>query len=175
MKITNSTKDDKLEFNNESFFTIDLLSHKAKSNNEGFDFNTELVFVDCTIQSFVAPTLLLGRKIRFKNCTIDEFSCHATYFHGGLEIINCQINNESYFDCGGHNKFPNEVIIDNCQFNEFVNFFDIYYEGPVRITNNKFQKGTNLGFYLGVPYGIKEGVAFTIENNLGQMDLRAND
>ena len=138
MEIANWIEHDKLEFQNETFTTIDLLSSKAKSNKEGFDFYTELVFVDCSIQSFVAPTLLLGRKIRFENCTIDQFSCHATYFHGGLEIINCQIKKESQFDCGGYNKSPNEVIIDSCQFNEFVNFFDIYYEGPVTITNNKF-------------------------------------
>ena len=152
-----------------------MLSIIAKPNKEGFDFNTELNFLDCSIGSFIAPTLLLGGKIRFENCTINELSCHATYFHGGLEIINCLIIKESQFDCGGHNKSPNEVIIDNCQFNEFANFFDIYYEGPVTITNNKFKKGTNIGFYLGVPYGVKEGIRFKIENNKGQMDLTEND
>lgn len=165
---------DKLEFCSQDFGDINLTAIKAKPNADNFDFNTELHFDNCSIKSFNATVQVLGRLISFKDCKIGGIYCHAAYFFGGLVMENCVVNEPSTFDCGVHNQNPNEFVIDNCIFNGHLDFFDVYFEGPVRIINNNFRQGTSIALYLAVPYGIKEGLSFTLEANIGQLDKYAD-
>lgn len=166
---------ERLEFKNQNLGSIDLTSVKALPNPNKYDFNTELIFDNCTIESFNATVQLIGKPIIFRDCKIGGIWCHATYFFAGLEITNCTIKEASTFDCGVHNQQPNKFIIDNCIFDEHLDFFDVYFEGPVEITNNEFKNGTSIELYLAVPYGIKEGIPFKIENNKGQLDKYAEN
>ena len=166
---------ERLEFKNQNLGIINLTSVQALPNPNKYDFNTELVFENCTIESFNATVQLIGKPIIFRNCKIGAIWCHATYFFAGLAMANCIISEASTFDCGVHNIQPYEFIIDNCIFNGHLNFFDVYFEGPVQITNNEFRKGTSINLYLAVPYGIKEGIPFKVENNKGQLDKYAEN
>lgn len=166
---------EKLEFQNQHFGDIDLTFIKAKPNPDNFDFNTELIFENCRIKSFNAPTLCLGRPIIFKNCKIERLSCFSTYFFGGLKMTNCTIAKPSTFDCGVHNINPNEFIIDNCTFFGHLDFFDVYFGGPVIITNNDFRQGTSIALYLNDSLGIEENLSFIIKNNKGKLDKYADN
>ncbi len=90
-------------------------------------------------------------------------------------MTNCLIEEPSTFDCGVHNKHPNEFFIDHCTFNRQVDFFDVYFSGPVQITNNHFKQGTSITLYLTLPGGLKEGIPFSLENNKGELDKYAEN
>lgn len=165
----------RLEFNDQAFDEVNLDNCKATPNPDNYDFNTELIFKSCKIAYINATTLQIGKKITLVNCKIGGFCFYATYFYRGFEMRNCEVKEASTFDCGVHNLDPHEFIIDNCSFEGYLDFFDIYFSGPVRITNNKFKQATNIGIYLGVPYGIDEGVSYVLENNQGRLDKYADN
>ena len=96
-------------------------------------------------------------------------------FDGGFRMKNCTVNGRAVFDAGMHNKAPNEFALENCVFKEFVNFFDVHFDGPVKVTDNKFVKGTNLCIYLSPPIGIVAGQSILIEGNSGDLSLYAID
>lgn len=168
--IKNWTKYEELIFEGEEFQTIDLTTINALSNSDNLDFDTKLTFVNCRIKLFNASTRIIGKHIRFENCNLGGFLCHATYFLRGLSIIDCEFESMVTFDCGVHNKSPYEFVIDNSTFKEYVDFFDVYFCGPIKIRNNSFKEGTNISEYIKTPYGFKKGISFIIENNKGKLD-----
>ncbi len=136
--------------------------------NEVWD--KEVVFENCIFEYFSGSVTQFGKHVRITNCHFKNCQFVFTYFFGGLIIDNCTFDNYLDFQAGGHNKTGHPVIIKNTNFKEFVNFFDCWYENEVIISNNKFQKGTNL---LGQPNNIpvtfdKEVI---IKDNTGQLDL----
>lgn len=155
---------EKLEIKNQSFQRIDLAS-SLKYDKLKINVNTELTFINCQVDVFSATDIILTKKIRFENCTIGEFQCHATRFHEGFELISTIVKRASQFDCGGHNQSSHKIIIQDCIFEGYVDCFDIYCKGSVQIINNLFKDGTNLFLYLNTSYGIEEGVQFVIKNN----------
>ena len=104
------------------------------------------------------------------NCHFKKCQFVFTYFLGGLTIDNCTFDNYLDFQAGGHNKTRYPITITNNFFKDFLNFCDCWYEDEVTITNNCFQKGTNL---LGKPHNIP--VTFDkepfITDNSGKLDL----
>lgn len=163
---------ERIVFQDTHFDQIDLFDAKKPSADNSNDFNTELVFRNCTIGSFQAATLLLGKHVTFENCSIGFLSCFATYFFGGLRIENCVVKEESSFDSGVHNLDPHAFEIIGSTFEGFVEFFDVLFLGPVNISRNQFKAGTNLLRYLKVPYGIAEGIPCVTEGNVGEMEIR---
>ncbi|AEA45692.1 hypothetical protein [Fluviicola taffensis] len=165
-EITKWTEYDRLAFQDENFEKIDLTS---LMQSDKFDFNTELIFENCNIHSIGDSIKLYSKKISFIDCEIGSIWFQGTHFIGGLELKNCSVSNYSYLQAIGHNLAPNEFIIDNCVFNDYVDFFDCYFEGPVQITNNDFRQGTNIGIYLQRPFGILADINYKIENNKGDI------
>jgi hypothetical protein len=166
---TSLTNQKRLEFKNRDFGGLSVIP-------TNFDFKTTALIVDnCRMEAFGAPAEVFSKTVQLKNCTIGSLSCHGTYFLSGFQMTNCIIENPSTFDCGGHNIHPNEFFIDHCIFNGYVDFFDVYFAGPVRITNNHFRQGTSMALYLTVPSGIKEGLPFSLENNTGELDKYAEN
>ena len=168
---------EKLEFKNQSLGDIDLSKCTETPNSNGYDLNTELIFEDCEIGVFNAACLRLEKKVTFRNCHIQQLFCHATYFHGGLLLENSTVETASRFDCGVHNDSPNAFIIEACTFNGHLDFFDVYFGGPVRVVNNEFREGTSLGLYAfpASESNSKEGVTIHVEGNLGALDAFAQD
>lgn len=133
-------------------------------------WDKEIILENCVIENFSGSSIQFIKQIKLHNCTFKRCQFIFTYFVGGLLIDNCIFNDYLDFQAGGHNKTGNSVIITNNVFNDFVNFFDCWYENEVTISNNHFQKGTNL---LGAPLNIP--VAFDkepiIKDNIGQLDI----
>ncbi len=155
---------------------IDLLKNELSLTNlyisgelkieTGTTWDKEIIFENCTIEHFSGNTTVFEKNVKLINCHFKKCQFVFTYFLGGLIIDNCIFDNYLDFQAGGHNKAGNEVAITNNNFDDFVNFFDCWYESNVIISNNVFRKGTNL---LGKPYNIP--VTFDIEpivkNNIG--------
>jgi hypothetical protein len=136
--------------------------------NETWD--KEVVMENCVVEYFSGSATQFEKPVRLVNCHFLKCQFVFTYFSGGLIIDNCIFDGYLDFQAGGHNKTGKPVIIANNQFADFVNFFDCWYENEVIISNNTFQKGTNL---LGRPFNIPVtfDIAPVIENNKGQLDL----
>ena len=165
---------DRIDFKNQNLELIRLPDFEIQS--PGLSFNTELHFDNCNIEAMSASTLFLGKKIVLNNCIINqELGFMATYFFGGFEMRNCVVKGFSTFSCGVHNNPPNKFIIDSCIFENYVDFFDVFFGWEAIITNNKFLKGTNLGVYLKVPFGIEKGIEFKLEKNEGNVNLRTEE
>lgn len=134
-------------------------------------WDQELVFEHCTIAYFSASAVSFGQLVRFTNCHFKNCQFVFTYFLGGLIIEHCTFDSYLDFQCGGHNKKGNPVMIANNHFRGFVNFFDCWYESEVIVRNNTFHQGTNI---LGQPQNLS--VTFEqepiIKDNIGQVDLK---
>lgn len=126
-----------------------------------------LIFKNCTLEFFSGNVTRFDKPVRLINCHFKKCDFTFSYFPGGLMIDRCSFDNYLDFQAGGHTNHP--VIISNCIFNGFVNFFDYQYEAAVNISNNEFRKGSNL---LGNPNNISVifEVKPVIENNTGKLD-----
>lgn len=164
-----------MKFNNQDFEVFDLTDFQTYPNSENSTFNTEIIFENCNIKSFIASTRQIGQPVIFNNCKIGSILCHSTYFFGGLKMTDSIIQQKSTFDCGGHNFDPFEFIIDNCTFHKHLDFFDVYFGGPVQITNNNFKAGTSINLYLNTNFAIKDGATFNIKNNKGNLNTYADN
>jgi len=130
----------------------------------------EVLFENCIIESFSGINTQFNEPVRLLNCHFKKCDFTFTYFLGGLTIENCTFDNYLDFQAGGHNKAGNPVIISNNDFNDFVNFFDCWYESEVKINDNNFNKGTNLlGKVHNIP--VTFDIKPIIKNNIGQLDL----
>lgn len=156
---------DSIRFLNEDLGDVDLWTLRLK--NVDYLIATELTFLNCNISTFNACCKYISKKITFIDCKISRLNCHATYFFGGVEIINSVISGKSTFDCGVHNSKTSSFIIAGSTFKDHVDFFDTYFEGPVTIENNNFEKGTSLGLYITT--AINNSCNNRIEHNKGDL------
>ncbi len=164
-----------LAFSDSYFELINLNDCVARPNSNNYDFNTELVFTNCTIDTFSVPARMVGKKISFHKCRIGNLMCSWSYFFEGVQIHDCTVLGETSFNAGVHNQAPNRFEILRSTFEGYVDFFDVYFKGPVVISKNDFKGGTNLGIYLKVPFGIDEGIPCLVEDNLGDLSKYADD
>lgn len=162
-------------FEDVHFDLLSLHDKGVRSDDEEFDFNTELTFINCSIDTFNSATFFLGKKVTFKNCQVGDLFCYSTYLGGGFEIEDCIITRKTSFMAGVHNNEGCPFKIINCRFEGYVDFYDVYFSGPVKIVGNEFVDGTNLNIYLNVPVGIGEGIPCLVESNLGDMSKYADD
>lgn len=137
-------------------------------SNEIYD--KAILIENCFIEYFSGSVTQFKEKVSFINSNFNECKFIFTYFLGGLHIENCDFENYLDFQASGHNTENNEIIIINNNFKDFVNFFDCWFESGVSITQNNFQKGTNL---LGKPYDIpvEFDVKPIIKKNIGKIDF----
>jgi hypothetical protein len=156
---------DNICFFNEDLGEVDLW--KLLLKNDDYLIATELTFVNCNISTFNSTCKYISKKVKFLDCKISSLICHATYFFGGFEIINSIISGKSTFDCGVHNAITSDFIITGSTFKDHVDFFDTYFDGPVTIVNNNFEKGTSLGLYINT--ALNTSCINSIENNKGDL------
>lgn len=169
MEISEWVKNNIVEIKDKSYDSIDFSKLKAIKNPNNYDFNTELSFENCSFDHILFPSQLVGKKISFNNCKIGSLNCYGTYFYGGFEMHNCKVLNTTSFECGVHNINPNKFEITECTFAGYADFFDVYFEGPVKIINNSFEGESNLEVYLKFPFGIVEGMSLELSNNIGNL------
>lgn len=133
------------------------------------NWEKEVVIENCIIEYFSGSVTQFEKPVRLINSHFRKCQFVFTYFLGGLTIDNCTFDNYLDFQAGGHNKAECLEIINN-NFKGFVNFFDCWFENEVTISDNIFDKGTNL---FGNPNNIpvtfdKEPV---IKDNVGRLDF----
>lgn len=138
---------------------------------EESEFNFPVVLENCEVESLKAGSVQFNKVVRFTNCHFKKCDFPFCYFPGGLEIRICLFDTFLDFQCGGHNKPATTFLISGTIFKEFVNFFDCIYEGPLIITNNNFEKGTNLLGNQIKPYVASFDDVVTIEENEGELNI----
>ncbi|WP_371827351.1 pentapeptide repeat-containing protein [Deinococcus sp. QL22] len=126
---------------------------------------------NCHFQRFNASITGFSGPVTFQDCRFDEARFFGTYFLGGARFINCIFTGEVDFSAGGHNTPPAEVVLEHCEFRQYVDFFDVWYTGPVRIQNCRFLGGTNLLIYLSEPYGSTLEYPPLVLENQGDLGL----
>jgi hypothetical protein len=133
-------------------------------------WDMDVTIENCIVESFRGNVTQFEKTVRFTNTHFKNCEFLYSYFIGGLIIEHCTFDSYLDFQAGGHNKPTHEIIIRNSDFNEFVNFFDCWYQGPISIIENRFHKGTNIG-------SEKQLITFdfppTIKNNVGQLDIES--
>ena len=134
------------------------------------NWEKEVVMENSIVEHFRGNMTRFDQHVKLVNCHFLQCEFMFTYFFGGFSIENCQFDQYLDFQAGGHNKIGNMVIINDNDFQDFVNFFDCWFEEEVIVSGNRFCKGTNL---LGAPKGIP--VTFEkipmIKNNQGRLDF----
>jgi hypothetical protein len=133
-------------------------------------WDKEVIIENCIVEYFSGSATQFEKHVRFINSHFKKCQFSFTYFSSGLTIDNCTFDNYLDFQAGGHNKNGKEIKITNNNFLDFVNFFDCWYQDKVTISDNKFNKGTNL---LGKPNNIPVSydIEPTIMDNVGQLDF----
>lgn len=166
-EITAKQAKDLLE-NGKALIDCYVIGELTLVTNENWEL--DVVIENCIIESFSGSVTHFLQPVQFINCCFKSCQFVATYFLGGLKIENCTFETYLDFQSGGHNKRACSVIVVNNLFEGFVNFFDCWYENEVVITNNTFQKGTNL---LGQPFNIPVtfDIQAIIEDNIGKLDF----
>jgi hypothetical protein len=133
-------------------------------------WDKDVVIENCIIESFSGSVTQFKKPVKLLNSRFKNCQFVFTYFLGGLIIENCTFENYSDFQAGGHNQSGSSIIIKNSEFQDFVNFFDSWYEGPVIITDNNFQKGTNL---MSKEQLLTFDVPPQISNNQGNLNIES--
>jgi len=133
-------------------------------------WDKDVVIENCIIENFFGSVTQFKKPVKFQNSKFLNCQFVFTYFLGGLIIENCTFENYLDFQAGGHNQLGSSVIIKNNEFQDFVNFFDCWYEGPVIITDNNFQKGTNL---MSKEQLLTFDVPPQVSNNQGSLNIES--
>lgn len=135
------------------------------------EFNYPVVLENCEVENLKAGSVQFNAVVKFTNCHFSKCDFPFCYFRGGLEIRSCLFDAYLDFQCGGHNNPANSFLISGTVFKEFVNFFDCIYEGPVMITFNRFEKGTNLLGNRNESYATSFKGLVTVEGNEGGLNI----
>jgi hypothetical protein len=113
--------------------------------------------------TFLAPIEIVKSTVE----CMDFFSC---FFLGGLKISQCRFHEPARILWGGHNK-GTVVLIENTVFEEFVDFRDCWFMGPVRLHNVQFKKGSNLLGLKGSPVAVTFDVPAELEFVEGDIEM----
>jgi len=122
------------------------------------------------IDELIANSINFDKQVILRNSTFKKCEFLFTYFRDGLLISDSVFNSYLDFQCGGHNRPEAKIEILNNEFDDFVNFFDCIYNGPVTIRNNEFKRGTNILGNKGQPFEAQFDLGLYINNNRGQID-----
>ncbi len=129
-----------------------------------------LRFERVALAGISAACVQFARPVDFRDCTIEDADFFAAYFLGGLLISSCRFAGPCNFECGGHNQGGSVVRIADTVFEEFVNFFDCWYEGPVEVHRCSFRGGTNLLGNKGEPFVVQFDAPPSLVGNAGTID-----
>lgn len=128
-----------------------------------------LTLRNCQLQTLVASFTTFEQPVLIENCGLEQGVFMSCYFPAGLTLRNCHLRSELDFQCGGHNEPEAAIVLEDNTFDDFVNFYDCVFEGPVVVRNNHFRAGTNLLGNLGEPFAVHFEIPPVLENNQGEM------
>jgi hypothetical protein len=137
---------------------------------EGDDLRVPVRLTGCRLRRLDAACVQFHEPVVLEGCTVESPACFfATYFLAGLRVQGCTFSSALDFQCGGHNQGGSAILLADCTFRGFVNFFDCWFEGPVVVRRCHFQGGTNLLGNKGQPYEVRFDVPPVIEGNEGEL------
>lgn len=108
--------------------------------------------------------------VELDHCRFRKANFFGSHFLGGLSIRRCIFGGRVDFELGGFNDPDRMVLIEDCVFEGFANFFDCWFRGPVIIRNTRFERGTNLLGIHGMPGEVKFEVRPVVEGVEGRLD-----
>lgn len=155
-------REEKAEFADHKFGDLNFTAALAAAGNE-METNTAFRFHRCHIGLLTAAAIVFNRPVRFEHCVIESVNFHGAWFPAGFVMQNCKIRSQSTFDCGGHNRDPHCFTLIQNDFYGSVDFFDICFNGPVNISQNKFLAGTNLEEFL--RFEAQKGISVNCRGN----------
>ncbi len=138
---------------------------------DGDDVRVPIRLAGCRLAGLSAACVQIHEPVVLERCTVEsaEGTFFAAYFLAGLHITGCSLQSAVDFQCGGHNKAPRAVLVEDSTFAGFVNFLDCWFEGPVVVRRCRFEVGTNLLGNRGRPYEVRFEVPPLIEGNHGDL------
>lgn len=143
---------------------IELLDRSYFIENEVYHF------INCVVDNFdLLGSFEFNTNLIFEKCIINSMRIHSCWFVEGFTIKNCVVNNDIDYQMGGHNKRP--ILIEACIFNGFFNFFDCQFESTFTMVDNVFKRGTNILGNEGTEYENTFANGCIVRNNLGEVDL----
>lgn len=164
----NITAAQAMDLINQGLPIVDAYVQGAIKITDG-DFNKEITFINCIIESFESVGIEFQKHIKFTNTHFKDCKFSFSYFLDGLTIENCVFDNYLDFFAGGHNQPSHTILLTKNSFSDYVNFFDCWFMSEVVIVENKFIKGTNIESKESL---ITFDTPPIISNNIGQMDLQ---
>ena len=135
----------------------------------------EIRCTDCRFDSFCASFARFKRHVRFERCSFQYGDFYAAYFLQGLYVSACEFNTGATFQSGGHNAKDCNFEIRDSVFQDFADFEDVWFEGPVIIDNVDFRDGTNLLGNVNTPMQVTYDYPPIIENTQGSLDIDTYD
>ncbi len=139
---------------------------------DGDSYNHPLTITRCTLTAFDGTCCMFTQPVVLNEVVVEnEASFYGSYFFAGLHIKGSAFSCALSFLAGGHNRDGAEFRLEDSRWAGFVEFFDCWFEGPVRIQGCTFEKGTDLLGNIGQPFEVQFDVRPMIENNIGQMDV----
>lgn len=133
--------------------------------------NSDLIISNCTIENFNSAAFKFDHHVRIEKTKFIKCVFNFARFHAGLLIDSCEFENYLDFSPGGHNEVDKVFTLKNSVFNEFVSFFDCWFQGRVEIVNNNFRKGTNLLGNKDQTYVTQFDIPPKIQGNIGAIDI----
>ena len=110
----------------------------------GENWNKEVLIDNCVLEDVEGSVTQFEQVVKLTNCHFKNCTFTFSYFLQGLAIERCTFDHYLDFQAGGHNQPGYRVLIQHNTFCGFVNYFDCWYKGEVRVCNNDFQQGTNI-------------------------------
>ncbi len=144
----------------------------SASQADNWEWQKEIVIENCIVEDLQIPMFHAAKPVVFLNSDFKKIDLYAPYFLSGLLVKNCLFETVVDFQSGGHNKNGTEFRLEGNVFKEFVNFFDDWFEGPVVVKDNKFEKGTNL---LSTTQMVTFDVAPEISGNSGEINIEGEN
>jgi hypothetical protein len=123
----------------------------------------------CHVTEIDAPCVQFLAPVVLTRCDIGRAQFFAAYFLAGLSIRQCTFSGKVDFQCSGHNRGGSLVHLEDNVFDQFVNFFDCWYEGPFEARKCDFKKGTNLLGNRGQPFEVRFNVEPVLADNSGNV------
>ncbi|MFC4424897.1 hypothetical protein [Deinococcus navajonensis] len=133
-----------------------------------------ITFRHCELNTVFGSLVLFEAPVTFEHCMVGEAIFHASYFLGGATFTGCTFTGPVTFDSGGHNDPPTAFVLEECTFQAFVDFFDVWFPGPLIVRDCHFAEGTNLLLYTEEPFGTTAEFPSRIYGNTGTLNCQGS-
>jgi hypothetical protein len=131
-----------------------------------------LMIMNCVLDHLDAGFIVFQAPVTLENVTVvGDCIFHGCFFPAGFSAVRCQFRKGIDLRWGGHNKKGSMFCLEDCEFEEFADFEDDWFEGPVRIRGCTFRGGTNLLGLKGHALQVTFDVDPIFELNTGSLDL----